>query len=280
MIVLVPRVGPSRDPQTGRQIRCARPAPSEVKVGRLSAVFALLLAGALAAPARGQAPTGSGAPRSATEERLLQLNAEVARTVEDIKESLERLLALNEQEMERAARQVALRAPLRAKGYVSRLEFEDSERALAAAEAAVEETRRQLAQTDMALAEANARVHLGGLAALPSGAYHEDGSLVLYYGGVWSLADAGKIETFFARRFGRLLPVSARGQTALHTQMKFDHSNAMDVALHPDSSEGRALIEYLRKAGIPFVAFRDRAAGASTGAHIHIGRPSLRLAAR
>ena len=251
-----------------------------MRLGRLSVFFALVLTGVFAAATNGQERAGSAAPRSATEERLLQLNAEVARTIEEIKESLERLLALNEQEAERAARQVELRAPLRAKGYVSRLEFEDSERALAAAQTAVEETRRQLARTDMTIAEVNARAQLGGLAALATGAYHEDGELLLYYGGVWSLADAGKIETFFAQRFGRLLPVSARGQTALHSQMKFDHSNAMDVALHPDSSEGRALIEYLRKAGIPFVAFRDRARGASTGAHIHIGRPSLRLAAR
>ena len=252
-----------------------------MRLGRLSIFFfALVLAGALAAPARGQEQIGSAAPRSATEERLLQLNAEVARTIEEIKESLERLLALNEQEAERFQRQVELRAPLRAKGYVSRLEPEENERALAAAQAAVEETRRQLAQTDMALAEANARTQLAGLAALPSGAYREESELILYYGGVWSLADAGKIETFFAQRFGRLLPVSARGQTALHSQMKFNHTNAMDVALHPDSSEGRALIESLRKAGIPFVAFRDTARGASTGAHIHIGRPSVRLAAR
>ncbi|OGQ83268.1 MAG: hypothetical protein A3F90_10970 [Deltaproteobacteria bacterium RIFCSPLOWO2_12_FULL_60_19] len=251
-----------------------------MKLGRRSILLALALAGALAAPASGQEQGRPSPPRSATEERLLQLNSEVARTVEEIKESLGRLLAINQQEVERAARQVELRAPLRAKGYVSRLEFEESERALAAAEAAVEETRRQLAQTNMALAEVNARAQLGGLAALATGAYREESELILYYGGVWSLADAGKIETFFAQRFGRLLPVSARGQTALHSQMKFDHSNAMDVALHPDSSEGRALIDYLRKAGIPFVAFRERARGVSTGAHIHIGRPSLRLAAR
>jgi len=244
---------------------------------RFSGLFALVLTGVFAAPAGGQEQGRVSPPRSATEERLLQLNAEVARTIEEIRESLERLLALNQQEVDRALRQVELRAPLRAKGYVSRLEFEDSERALAAAEAAVEETRRQLMQTDMALAEANARAQLGGLAA---GAYREESELILYYGGVWSLAEAGKIETYFAQRFGRLLPVSARGQTALHSQMKFDHSNAMDVALHPDGPEGRALIEYLRQAGIPFVAFRERASGVSTGAHIHIGRPSLRLASR
>jgi hypothetical protein len=45
----------------------------------------------------------------------------------------------------------------------------------------------------------------------------------------------------------------------------------MDVAVHPDNCEGRALMEYLRRAGIPFLAFRNKVAGSATGAHIHIG---------
>ena len=36
----------------------------------------------------------------------------------------------------------------------------------------------------------------------------------------------------------------------------FDHRNALDVAVHPDSPEGRALMDYLRAHGIPFLAFR------------------------
>jgi hypothetical protein len=48
----------------------------------------------------------------------------------------------------------------------------------------------------------------------------------------------------------------------------------MDVAVHPDSAEGHWLLSYLRRAGIPFIAFRSAVAGAATGAHIHIGQPS------
>ncbi|HTN70231.1 MAG TPA: hypothetical protein VMO00_04005, partial [Methylomirabilota bacterium] len=92
----------------------------------------------------------------------------------------------------------------------------------------------------------------------------------------WSLAEAPKIETFFLQTFGHALPVSAFGQTATHDRLQFDHRNAMDIALHPDSKEGRSLLEYLRQAGIPFIAFRGALAGAATGAHIHIGNPSLR----
>ena len=59
--------------------------------------------------------------------------------------------------------------------------------------------------------------------------------------------------------------------------MGFDHRHAIDVAVHPDSPEGQALIFYLRGEGIPFLAFRQAVPGSATGAHIHIGRPSHRL---
>ncbi len=74
-----------------------------------------------------------------------------------------------------------------------------------------------------------------------------------------------------------LLRVSAYGQTDLHNRMGFDHRNSLDVALHPDSPEGRALLEYLRSQGIPFLAFRGAIAGTATGPHVHIGRPSHRI---
>jgi hypothetical protein len=67
------------------------------------------------------------------------------------------------------------------------------------------------------------------------------------------------------------------GQSSTHDRMDFDHRDAVDVAVGPDSIEGRSLMEYLRKAKIPFLAFRGKIPNASTGAHIHIGRPSPRL---
>ncbi len=96
----------------------------------------------------------------------------------------------------------------------------------------------------------------------------------------WSIADAGKVESFFMTAFGRRLPVTAFGQSVLHTHWGYDHRNSMDVGLHPDSREGRALLEFLRKERIPFQAFRGPVPGAATGPHIHIGRPSPRLSSR
>jgi hypothetical protein len=70
--------------------------------------------------------------------------------------------------------------------------------------------------------------------------------------------------------------VSALGQTALHDRLGFDHRNAADVAVHPDTVEGRALLDYLRAEGIPFLEFRGPRRGVSTGAHVHVGAASPR----
>jgi hypothetical protein len=84
------------------------------------------------------------------------------------------------------------------------------------------------------------------------------------------------IKSFFISKFGRTLPVSAFGQTRLHSRLGFDHSNGIDVALSPDSTEGRAVLDRLRGLGVPFIAFRRAVPGVATGAHIHVGKPSPR----
>ena len=98
--------------------------------------------------------------------------------------------------------------------------------------------------------------------------------------GKWKLSDAGKVEEFFVAKFKKPLPLSAFGQSDLHTRWGWDHRNGMDVGLHPDSSEGRALIEFLRAESIPFLAFRGAVPGVATGPHIHIGNRSPRISNR
>ena len=87
-------------------------------------------------------------------------------------------------------------------------------------------------------------------------------------------ADVRKAEQAFMRQFGKLLPVSAIGETALHRSLGFDHRGRVDVALHPDDPEGLWLRGYLMEQGIPFYAFRGSLQGKATGAHIHIGPAS------
>jgi hypothetical protein len=86
----------------------------------------------------------------------------------------------------------------------------------------------------------------------------------------------GDIKGIFTSKFGRTLPVSAFGQTRLHNRLGFDHRNSVDVALNPDSPEGRALLGKLRGFGFPFISFRRAIPGIATGPHIHVGKPSRR----
>jgi hypothetical protein len=122
------------------------------------------------------------------------------------------------------------------------------------------------------------------IAALPRpapGETQERPALIRYAGSGsrWSLAAVPALGRFFAGRFGRPLPISALGQTTAHDRLGFDHHNAVDVAVHPDSAEGRALMTHLRAHGIPFLAFRAARTGIATGAHVHVGEPSARRSA-
>jgi hypothetical protein len=95
--------------------------------------------------------------------------------------------------------------------------------------------------------------------------------------GSWNLSDAAKVERFFMDKFGRHLPTTAFGQSDLHTRWGLDHRQGVDVGLHPDSPEGRVLIAFLIREGIPFLAFRNAIPNVATGPHIHLGNASHRF---
>ena len=58
--------------------------------------------------------------------------------------------------------------------------------------------------------------------------------------GVFREADFIRVSNAFMRQFGKSLPVSAKGDTALHRSLGFDHRGRVDIALNPDQS-GRLL---------------------------------------
>jgi hypothetical protein len=220
----------------------------------------------------------SGRSRApAAEAELFRLRADLIAKTKESRAQAERLLARQEQELSRLQHERERRRVLYEQGLISRSELAEAERALAAGADRVEQGKRSLTESDIAVTEASLGEELLRLPRLPAGAYTEHRNLARYSGNSpWSLADAAKIEDFFSRMFGQRLPISAFGQTATHDRLRFDHRNAIDVALHPDSSQGKSLQSFLREAGIPFIAFRNAAPGAATGAHIHIGQPSLR----
>ncbi|HYW43905.1 MAG TPA: hypothetical protein VE959_13665 [Bryobacteraceae bacterium] len=86
-----------------------------------------------------------------------------------------------------------------------------------------------------------------------------------------------KVEVAFAEHFGKPLPVSAMGDTAVHRALGFDHRGRVDVAVNPDQPEGVWLRGYLTEHRISYFAFRQAVPGKATGAHIHLGPMSTRL---
>ncbi len=225
-----------------------------------------------------QAPRTGGAERPPDMDKL---SAEVIRTTKEYRASLEKLLAIYQRDVETLTELVGVRRDLRGRDIISRRELEVSESLLAEAQAKIVETQRWIAEADQVLLEAEISEQIARLPPLAPGGFVSTATLIRFNGaGPWGLADVSRIQRFFAGRFGRALPISAFGQTAAHNRIGFDHRQAIDVAVHPDSAEGQGLMEFLRAAGIPFLAFRRAVAGEATGAHVHIGPPSRRLTAR
>ena len=168
-------------------------------------------------------------------------------------------------------------------GLVARVELENAEHLLAGLRTNLETSRKNIADSEQLIADLRKAEELAK--AKPLLPVSKNGStnsylkpVILRYGGQgsWSLGSLASIQTFFAGKFGQTLPVSALGQSATHNRLGYNHRNAVDVALHPDSVQGQALIGYLQSQGIPFLAFRAAVAGVATGPHIHIGLPSSR----
>lgn len=256
---------------------------------RRPALLALGIAALLLAPAPASAQTRPGAagkpapprPRPDSAEQLARASAEVLRATREYRASLERLLAVYESDVSRATELVEEHRALFAQGLISRSEVEEAELARITAEDNLNETRVWIEEADRVLLEANLSEELSRLPPLPVGGFQATAAFIRYSGfAKWSLADAPKVQRFFAARFGRALPVSAFGQTAAHDRIGFDHRHAVDVAVHPDTPEGQALAEHLRQSGVSFVAFRHAVPGAATGAHFHIGEPSPRIVTR
>ena len=138
------------------------------------------------------------------------------------------------------------------------------------------ETRARLAREIAQQAEAEAAL-AARLAEAPSEApkiaERFDGN------GVFNATTLQQVEGAFQARFGKPLPISANGETAVHRALGFDHRGRVDVAVNPDQPEGVWLREYLAENRIPFFAFRQAVPGKATGAHIHLGPVSTRLAA-
>jgi hypothetical protein len=235
--------------------------------------------------------------KTAAAEGLSQARAALVEATEDYKAGTREMIRLKEAELARAEQTHEQLRQLVADGLVARRELEDGERSLSEKRAALEDLRRQITDSDHLIAEVRAAEEAEKEAAkqaqqlarlqraaasrarlLPTARYSMGSVVIRHTGGSgWTVSNLSGVQSFFWNAFGRPLPTSAVGQTATHDRMGFDHRRAVDVALHPDSAEGRALIGYLQANGITFIAFRAAVPGSATGPHIHIGPPSHRI---
>jgi hypothetical protein len=212
---------------------------------------------------------------------LGELAAEVARTTQSYRDAVARSIPQHEANVREAVAALQERRKLYRAGALPAAYVEQAERDLVAAERELEDAQKALDDADRLLFEAALQQRLAGLPALPRGGFEDRATLVRFNGpSPWSLKGVPALEQRFLAAFGRSLPISAFGQTKVHDRLGLDHRAAIDVAVHPDSEEGRWLMKELRSAGIPFIGVRDVVPGASTGAHVHVGPESPRLIAR
>jgi hypothetical protein len=212
---------------------------------------------------------------------LAKLRGEFVKATRDYKVSLEKLIAINEMSLAKAETRLAQSRELYHQGLISQLDLGKSEDAVAIARDKLNDSRRQMTNADAQIAatlvEAQAEAQLAKI-KVRKGSLVSTTSYLRYNGSAnFLLPEAWKVQKFFFEEFKKPLPIAVFGQGGIHDRWRLDHRNAMDISLHPDGLEGQTLISFLRRNGIPFLAFRSAIPGTATGPHIHIGRPSHRF---
>jgi len=212
---------------------------------------------------------------------LTKLREEYVKATNEYKASLGKLLPYYENDVKKAEEKLEQSKKLLAEGLIPKTQLEEYERALAVAKQKVVETNRSMASADEQVAgvlmEAEANEQIAKNLRLAKQGLVRTSAFTRYTGaGGWNLGDSWKIQRFFYDTFNKQLPIAVFGQGPIHDRWRLDHHNAMDIQLHPDGVEGRALLDFLQKNGIPYLAFRSAIPGTATGPHIHIGRPSHR----
>ena len=212
---------------------------------------------------------------------LEKLREEYVKATNEYKASLGKLLPYYENDVKRAEEKVEQSKKLLAEGLIPKSQLEENERALIAARQKIVETNRAMTSADEQIAavlvEAAANDEIAKNLRLAKQGLVRTAAFTRYTGaGGWNLSDSWKVQRFFSDTFHKQLPIAVFGQGAIHDRWRLDHRNAMDIQLHPDGVEGRALLDFLQKNGIPYLAFRAAIPGTATGPHIHIGRPSHR----
>jgi hypothetical protein len=220
-------------------------------------------------------------PAPAPVNELAKLRDEFVKATNEVKAGLEKLVVFYEADVKKAEEKLAVSRKLLADGLIPQAQVAENERALAETKAKVAETRRQMTSADdqiaAVLVETAADEQLAKNLNFAKQRLVRTSSFIRFSGGPgWNIGEAWKVQRFFSDTFRKELPIAVFGQGAIHNRWRLDHRNSMDISLHPDTAEGQALLNYLQRNGIPYLAFRSAIPGTATGPHIHIGRPSHR----
>lgn len=229
----------------------------------------------------GQRRTKKKPAPAAPPTELSKLREQYIKATNEYKASVGKLIPFYESNVKKAEEKLEQSKKLFAEGLIARAQVDENERALALAKEKLAETNRQMVNADEQIAgvlvETAADEEIAKNLRLAKQRLVRTASFTRFTGaGGWNLGDAWKIQRFFSDTFNKQLPIAVFGQGAIHERWRLDHRNAMDIQLHPDGVEGRALLNFLQKNGIPYSAFRTAIPGTATGPHIHIGRPSHR----
>lgn len=240
---------------------------------KIKSLFPVLLL-ALTLPVGAAAQASKKTPKN----QLAETRSELISATEAYKTSAQEVVKFQEQEVAKATAKAEQLRKLVADGLIARNELAAVEQEIAAATTRLEATKKQIADSDNLIVQIrDAEKAEKALAKAQSRRLFQQVSMRYYGMAGWALSNISSVQVFFSNNFGRPLPISTMGQSATHNAMGWDHRNSVDVGVHPDSAEGRALIAFLQSKGIPFLAFRGAIPGVSTGPHIHIGYPSARL---
>ena len=241
----------------------------------------LLVAAALSVDVSAQRKSKKKQQAPAPPTELAKLREEFVKATNEYKASLAKLLPIYEGNVTKAEKELEKSRKLLAEGLIPRIQVEENERALTAAKNQLAETQRQMTSADQQMAaifvETEAEKEISKNLRLARQSLVRTSSFTRFTGAPgWGLSEAWKVQRFFSDTFKKQLPIAVFGQGPIHDRWRLDHRNSMDISLHPDTVEGQALLNFLQKNGIPYLAFRSAIPGTATGPHIHIGRPSHR----
>ena len=193
---------------------------------------------------------------------------------------MQNTLPLYEEKLSQLSADYEASKKLYAEDLISRAELENRERAMTNARLELQRVREWIAEDDvsLSLAENAVREKLAQVSKMNPGEYEESETLIRYSGtSNWSLSGAEKIAKFFQNG------VADRCRSARWVSLQpmivwvWIIATLSILRSNLKADPGRALMSFLRTNGIPFMAFRSRVLGMSTGAHIHVGRPSPRM---